>query len=141
MWVKTPAWATLFSKFDNVYCAKRHSSSTNGLTVYREKQPVAWKVCSLQNLCEIVGKHISRWTGGRDMTANLLKTALNSCQSINQSEKVKETSVYLWLINILERNVYCENFKMYFIKCIALFQYIKMKDIVVFSCVNISSFC
>ena len=60
-----------------------HTSSTNGLSVYVEKQPVAWKKCCMEYWCEKAKKHMSRWTGGLEMTEKLLKTALNWNQSIN----------------------------------------------------------
>ena len=44
LWVRTPAQLTLLPRFDKSHCDKRSSSSTNGLTVYAEKQPVALKV-------------------------------------------------------------------------------------------------
>ena len=62
-----------------------HSSFTNGLTVYVEKQPVAWKECCVEYWCEKASKHMSRGTGLRVITENVLKTALNFNQSINQS--------------------------------------------------------
>ena len=49
--------------------------------VYVEKQPVAWEDCCVEYWCEKTRKCISRWTGRRDITEKLLKTALTS---INQ---------------------------------------------------------
>ena len=55
---------------------------------YVEKQPVAWME---RILCGVLVKRtqgrIDRCTGRRDMTEVLLKTALNTIQSINQSMK------------------------------------------------------
>ena len=48
-----------------------------------EKQPVAWKVCCVVYWCGKTRKRMSWWTGRRDMTDKLLKTALNHNQSIN----------------------------------------------------------
>ena len=53
--------------------------------VYLEKQPVAWEDCCVEYWCEETRKHMSRWTGRRDMTEKMLKTALNPNQSINES--------------------------------------------------------
>ena len=39
---------------------KRHSSSTNGLSVYVEKQPVACKVCCMNYWCEKAKKYMSQ---------------------------------------------------------------------------------
>ena len=43
---------TFFPTFDKSHCDKRHSSSTNGLSVYVEKQPVAFKECCMKYWCE-----------------------------------------------------------------------------------------
>ena len=53
--------------------------------VYVEKQPVAWEECCVEYWCEKSRKCMSRWTGRRDITVTLFKTALNPIQSINQS--------------------------------------------------------
>ena len=45
--------------------------------VYVEKQPVPWKECCVLYWCEKSRKHISKWTGCRDMTEKLLRKALN----------------------------------------------------------------
>ena len=58
--VRTPAWLTFFLTFDKCHCDNRHSSSTNGLTVYVEKYPVAWKECCVEYWYEKVRKHTSR---------------------------------------------------------------------------------
>ena len=58
-----------------------HSSSTNGLIVYVEKQPVARKECCVDYWCKKARKHMSKLNGRRDMTSKLLKTALNPNQS------------------------------------------------------------
>ena len=65
-------------------CVKSHSSSSNGLSVYVEKQPIAWKECCMKYRCEKAKTHMSRWTGRRDMTDKLLKTALNPNKSIQK---------------------------------------------------------
>ena len=55
-----PARPTFFPTFDKIHCDTRHSSFTNGLTVYGEKQPVAMKVCCVEYWCEKTRKHTSR---------------------------------------------------------------------------------
>ena len=60
-----------------------HLSPMGCLTVYVEKEPVAWKGCCVVYWCGKSKKRMSRWTGRRDMTEKLLKTALNPNQSIN----------------------------------------------------------
>ena len=40
---------------------KGDSYSNNSLIVYREKQPVAWKVCFVDYWCWIARKHMSGW--------------------------------------------------------------------------------
>ena len=62
------------------------------LTVFVEKQPVAWKVCCVVYWCGKTRKRMSRWTGCRDMTEKLLKKALNPNQSNNQHTWI----LYLW---------------------------------------------
>ena len=54
------------------------------LTIFVEKQPVAWQVCCVVYWCWKTRKRMNRWTGRRDMTEQLLKTALNPNTSINQ---------------------------------------------------------
>ena len=49
-----------FPTFDKSHCDKRHLSSTNGLLVYVEKQPVAWKECCMKCWCEKAKKHMIR---------------------------------------------------------------------------------
>ena len=83
LWVLTPARPTFFPTIDKSHCDKRHSSSTNELSVYVEKQPVALKECCMKYWCEKAKKHMSRWSGRLDMTEFFLKTALNPNQSIN----------------------------------------------------------
>ena len=73
--IRTPARPTFFPTFDKSHCDKCHSSFTKGLTVYVEKQPVAWKVCCVEFWCEKTMKLMNRWTGQHDMTEKLLKTA------------------------------------------------------------------
>ena len=79
-----PARPTFFSTFDKSHYDNRHSSFTNGITVYVEKRPVAWKVCCVDYWCEKARKHMSEWTCHRNMTEKLLKMALSSNQSIVQ---------------------------------------------------------
>ena len=50
--------------------------------VYVEKQPVAWEDCCVENWCGKTRKCMIRWTGRRDITQKLLKTALNPKQSM-----------------------------------------------------------
>ena len=69
----------------NCHCDMRHSSLTNGLTVYVENQSVAWTVSCVQYWCEKARKRTRRWTGRRDVTENISKTALNLNNSIDQS--------------------------------------------------------
>ena len=42
-----------------------------------EKQPVAWEDCCVEYWCEKTRKHMSWWTGHRDITETSLKMALN----------------------------------------------------------------
>ena len=48
-----------------------------------EKQPVTLEDCCVEYWCEKAKKYMSRWTGRRDITKKLLKTALNPNQSID----------------------------------------------------------
>ena len=65
-------------------CDKRHSSCTNGLKFYVEKQLVAWRVCCVEYWWEKARKRMSRWTGRSDMTEKLLKNGVKP-KSINKS--------------------------------------------------------
>ena len=73
---------TFIPTFDKSRCDKRHSFFTNGLIVYVVKKPVAWKVCCVVYWCEKARKYMSRWTGRRDLTEIMLKTALKLNKSI-----------------------------------------------------------
>ena len=50
---------------------------------------VAWKVCCVEYWCEKTRKHISKWTGRRDMTETLLKTV-----NIKLNRKLNLTFLY-----------------------------------------------
>ena len=76
------------------------------------KQPVAWEYCYVEYWCEKTRKCMSRWTGRRDITTKLLKTALNPNQSINQCcrfvvcGKGLNCSIELDLIDVDYINIY-----------------------------------
>ena len=89
-----PAWPTFFPTFVKSHCDKRHYSFTNGLIVYVEKQPVAWKVWCVEYWCEKAKKHMSRWAGRKDMTENNLKMVFYPNQSINQFNFYLQTLPY-----------------------------------------------
>ena len=59
---------------------------------------VAWKVCCVVYWCGKTRKRMRRWTGRRDMTEQLLKTALNPNESINQSSICWVSYQYFWSI-------------------------------------------
>ena len=84
LWVRTPAWPTFFLTFEKSHCDKLQSSSINGLTIYAEKQLVAWKEGCVEYWCDKDRKYMSRWTGFRDITEQILKTALKPNQSLVQ---------------------------------------------------------
>ena len=63
---------------------------TNGQTVYVEKQPVAWKVCCMNYWSGKARKHMSRWTGRRDMTEQL---------TVNQSIKFNYSNIFLQIVH------------------------------------------
>ena len=67
----------IFRTFNKTQCYKHHSPSTNGQTVYVEKQPVALKDCCVEYWCEKGRKQMDRWTGRCDMNERLLKSVLN----------------------------------------------------------------
>ena len=61
-----------------------HLQHTNFETLFQME--IAWEDCCVECWCEKTRKCMSRWTGRRDITEKLLKTALN----INQSIKVEK---------------------------------------------------
>ena len=65
----------LRSQFD-----MRHSTSTDGLTEYVDKQPVAWTDCCVEYWCEKVGKHLGMSIGSSYIIWRFMKTALYSYQ-------------------------------------------------------------
>ena len=93
------------------------ASSTNGLTVYVEKQQVTWKECCVEYWFEKARKNMSRWSDRRDMTEESLKTALNpnksgvllyfqkkhivlfNTNSVDYSETVCEI-IIIWVFNV-----------------------------------------
>ena len=72
-----------FRRFTKVTVTSLIRLSTNGLTVYVVKQPVVWKVCGVVSWSEKARKHMSMWTGRREMTEILLKTALKTYYILN----------------------------------------------------------
>ena len=70
----------------------RRSSSTNRLTVFVEKQPVAWEVCRVEYWCGKARKQTSSWTWRRDRTEQVLTNG-DKPQSINYLRtKIEETT-------------------------------------------------
>ena len=57
-------------------------------------------------LCEKVKKHMSRWTGRRDMTKKLLKTALNPNHSMNQYSRSEISILGGWNVIAHVHNTY-----------------------------------
>ena len=58
--LKASTRPTFFPTFNKSQCDKRRSSFTNGLSIYVEKQPVAWKECCVKYRCEKARKHMNR---------------------------------------------------------------------------------
>ena len=58
--VRTPARPTILPTFNQRDCDKHRSSSTNWLTVYVENQPVAGKVCCVENWFEKTREYMRR---------------------------------------------------------------------------------
>ena len=93
-----PGSAKYFLRTDDSHCDRIHSSLKavccfdNG---YVGKQLVAWKEnCAEYGLKELQ-ESMDRCTGCHDITEILLKTALNTIQSINQSKKRYYTGLAL----------------------------------------------
>ena len=100
--VRTPARPTFFPTFDKSHCDQRYSSSTNGLTVYVEKQPIdrKWEYC-VEYLCKKARKHMSMWTSRRDTTEHILKVENDvKPQSIN-------ISLILWHVQLNQNKQAC----------------------------------
>ena len=78
----------LLPRIDDSHCDRIHSSLTavrcfdNG---YLGKQPVAWKEYWAEYWIRELRESMNRCTGRIDITKLLLKTALNTIQSINQN--------------------------------------------------------
>ena len=86
--VRFPARPIFFQRIDDIHCDRIHSSLTavhcfdNG---YVGKQTVAWKEYCLEYWFKKLQESTGRLSGHRDKTEILLKTALNTRQSINQA--------------------------------------------------------
>ena len=86
--VRSPARPIFFPRIDDSHRDRIPSSLTgvrcfdNG---YVGKQPVGWKIYCAEYWLKELMESIDRCTGLRDITEILLKTALNTIQSINQS--------------------------------------------------------
>ena len=86
--VRSAARPLFFPRIDYSHCDRIHSSLTavhcftNG---YVGKQPVDWKEYCAEYWLKELQESMDRCTGRRDITEILLKTALNTIQSINQS--------------------------------------------------------
>ena len=85
--VRSLAWPVFFPRINDSHCDRIHSSLTivhcfdNG---YVEKQAVAWKEYYAEYWLKQLQKSMDRCTGHHDITEILLKTALNTIQSICQ---------------------------------------------------------
>ena len=85
--VRSPARPKIFPSIDDSHCDRIHSS----LTAFRcfddgyvGKQPVTWKEHCAEYWLKELKENMDRCIGRRDITEILLKTALNTIQSINQ---------------------------------------------------------
>ena len=80
LWVRIPARPSFFPRICKSQCDIRHSSSTNRLSLCGKATSCLGRLlCGVR--CEKTRKCMSRWTSRRDITENLLKTALNPNQS------------------------------------------------------------
>ena len=81
-----PARPIFFPRIDDIYCDRIYSSLTtvrsfdNG---YVGKQPVAWKDYCVENWLKELQESMDRCTGHSKIPEILLKTALNTIQSVN----------------------------------------------------------
>ena len=106
--VWTKARQTCFPIIDKSHCDKHHSSSTNGLTVYVEKQPVAWKECCVEYWCAKARKHMSRWTGCRDITGRRDMIFFQKCLL----SSVQKSTCSNWLILFqIQYHIWCLHWK------------------------------
>ena len=86
--VRSPARPIFFPRIDDSHCDRIHSfliavrCFDDG---YVGKQPVAWKEYCAEYFLKEIQESMDRCTGRRNITETLLKTALNTIQSINQS--------------------------------------------------------
>ena len=84
-WVDPRVRPMFFPRIDYGHCDRVHSSLTaahcfgNG---YLGKQAVAWKEYCAEYLFKELMESMNRCTGRRDITEMLLKTAVNTIQSI-----------------------------------------------------------
>ena len=86
--VRSPARPILFPRIDDSHCDRIHSSLTTVSCFdndYVRKQPVASKEYSVEHWLKEFQESIDRCNGCCNITEILLKTALNTFQSINLS--------------------------------------------------------
>ena len=104
-----PGGPIFFPGIDDSHCDRIHSS----LTVVRcfdnehvGKQPVAWKEYCAEHRLKELQESMDRCTGNHDITEILLKTALNTNQSCNQSVfQVKRFAMSLKLCSLKHRSL------------------------------------
>ena len=83
-----PARLIFFSKIDDSHCDSIHSCLTAVRCFdndYVGKQPVAWKEYCAEYWLKELQESMNGCTGRHDVTEILLKTAINTIESINQS--------------------------------------------------------
>ena len=106
--VRSPARPIFFPRMDDSHCDMIHSSLTAILCFgngYVGKQPVALREYSAKCWLKELQESMDRCTGCRDIAEILLKTALNTIQSINlmllyEEEKMsnKNKNVFLRMV-------------------------------------------
>ena len=85
-WLEPPAQPIFFSKIDDSHSDRIHASLTaphcfnNG---YLGKQHVAWEEHCVEYQLKELQERMDRCTGHHNMTEIILKTALNTIQSIS----------------------------------------------------------
>ena len=85
--VRSPTWPIIFPWIVDSHCNRIHSFLTtvdcfeNG---YVGKQPVAWRENCEEHWLQKLQESMDRCTGRCNITEIMLKTALNTIQSINQ---------------------------------------------------------
>ena len=113
-WFSPQLSPIFFHRIDDSHCDRTHSFLTADHcfdNVYVGKQPVAWKEYCVEYWLKELQESMDRCTGHCDITEMLLKTALNTIQSISQSQsRVLTTQKKKAFRNIVGKGKCCNQY-------------------------------